>query len=54
MPHKCPGCGQTTGEDWPISVGGQIVDGGCQECWEAQCSRAWWQRVQALGVLQER
>lgn len=25
------------------------VDEYCQECWEAECSRTWWEMVMTLG-----
>jgi hypothetical protein len=27
---------------------GSIRDGGCQMCWEKQCSEAWWEMVMGL------
>ena len=39
----CPRCGDLNGENWPLSMpDGTVKDGGCQMCWEAQCSEEWW------------
>ena len=39
----CPRCARSTvGEvTWPLDFSGQVVLGGCQECWEEQCAAAW-------------
>lgn len=31
---RCPICRTWNRDNWPVNVNGQIVDGGCQECWE--------------------
>ena len=49
--QPCPGCGQLHNDDWPITVNGKVVDGGCQECWERESDREWWKAVVALEVL---
>ena len=49
----CPLCGLENDDDLPITVDGKIVDGGCQECWEAECSRAWWKMVNVFQPLME-
>lgn len=41
----CPLCGKENDDDWPIEVNGEIKDGGCQDCWEAQCDAEWWKMV---------
>ena len=47
MECKCPRCGRVNDDDWPITVEGEVVLGGCQECWEQVCSETWWQAVLA-------
>lgn len=48
----CPNCkteyDETLDGNWPIEVGGEIVDGGCQVCWEAEVDRKWWETVTLL------
>lgn len=51
---SCVSCNRdTSGEmTWPGEKDGEI----CQECWEAECSRSWWEMVIALdaaGLMQE-
>lgn len=45
---KCPACGRMNDDDWPMEIRGEIIEGGCQTCWEAQCSREWWEMVGAM------
>jgi hypothetical protein len=33
----CPSCGTITNDNWPLKVRTQILDGGCQECFDAWC-----------------
>jgi hypothetical protein len=47
----CPLCGTPNSDDWPIEVAGEIVQGGCQECWEKQSDAAWWKMVVAVDTL---
>jgi hypothetical protein len=42
---KCPKCGETNSDNWPIEIDGIIKDGGCQECWENECNEKWWKAV---------
>jgi len=45
----CPLCGETSDADWPLRMpDGSIRDGGCQMCWEKQCSEEWWEMVAYL------
>ena len=44
----CPLCGKLNDDDWPLEIGGKIVEGGCQDCWEQQCDEAWWEYGQML------
>lgn len=46
---RCPGCGRWNTDDWPLEIEGEILEGGCQECWEAACSESWWEMVVFLG-----
>jgi len=48
----CPLCGTPNNDDWPIEVAGEIVQGGCQECWDKQSDAAWWKMVVAVDTLQ--
>jgi hypothetical protein len=42
--HECNR--DTSGEmTWPGEAGHEI----CQECWEAECSRSWWEMVEQLN-----
>lgn len=53
---QCPKCGAIDDANWPITVGGQVVEGGCQNCWEAECDADWWAAVPvwaAMGLLGE-
>jgi RNA polymerase subunit RPABC4/transcription elongation factor Spt4 len=42
----CPVCGVENQDNWPLKVDGYIKYGGCQICWEAQCSEDWWNAVE--------
>jgi len=46
---KCPKCGTENKDDWPLEIGDEIVEGGCQECWETACSKSWWEMVELKG-----
>ena len=47
---RCPLCHESTDADWPLRMpDGSIAGGGCQMCWEKQCSEAWWEMVGCLG-----
>lgn len=37
----CPRCGKYNDKDWPLNIDGEIVKGGCQDCWEKQCDENW-------------
>ena len=39
----CPKCGQQNDDNWPLNIDGVIKDGGCQECWEQECSDSFWE-----------
>lgn len=45
----CPACGTLNDDDWPITVNGKGVDGGCVSCWEKECDVAWWKMVTSLN-----
>ena len=54
--QPCPGCGRSNTDDWPLEIEGEILEGGCQECWEADCDKSWWEMVVFLdkaGLLEE-
>lgn len=38
----CPKCKTENTDNWP--------DGLCQECWEAECDRIWWDTVIAIDT----
>lgn len=44
----CPQCGKQNTDNWPIEVEGEIKYGGCQDCWEVQSDKAWWDAVCSL------
>lgn len=44
----CPLCGKSNDDNWPLDLAGKIVDGGCQDCWETQCSTQWWTTMVAI------
>lgn len=51
--NHCPRCGhdrEPNDSGWPILVDGEIRDGGCQNCWEADCDEAWWRMAKCLPV----
>lgn len=48
--HQCPRCGAVSDYNWPLNINGVIKDGGCQECWEAECSREWWKEIKKLDA----
>ena len=39
---KCPKCGKENDDNWPITVGSEILPHGCQDCWEEESDIAWW------------
>ena len=41
----CPKCGKENTDNWPLEINGEIVDGGCQDCWEAEWDEKWWLAV---------
>jgi|TARA_B100000315_G_scaffold255848_1_gene300252 hypothetical protein len=38
----CPKCGIENEDNWPLDIDDKILDGGCQECWEAECADSFW------------
>lgn len=51
-PTKCPDCGRplaTTEITWPGNRGHDI----CQDCWETECSIAWWEAAAAAEQATE-
>ena len=51
--ENCPSCGRLNTDNWPLDIDGEIVDGGCQGCWEAECSRKWWQHINAINQARQ-
>lgn len=47
----CPRCGTENTDNWPLYTGETTQDGGCQECWEEECSRLWWKMVSEMPEL---
>lgn len=45
---QCAICGKENDDDWPVTVEGAIMDGGCQDCWEREADAKWWKAVVAL------
>jgi len=45
MAKQCPKCGKINEDDWPLEINGEIVEGGCQDCWEIQCDKSWWEYI---------
>lgn len=50
----CPKCGIPNSDDWPLNIGGEILFGGCQECWEAKSDEDWWEIVVSADKIQQR
>ena len=46
---KCPKCGKENTDDWPLEIGDEITEGGCQDCWENQCDKSWWNAIEEKG-----
>lgn len=49
MNELCP-CGKRPHDDWPSKDG---ISNLCQMCWEAECSKSWWQMVVALQTQED-
>lgn len=47
--EKCPMCGVINDDDWPITVGHEVIGGGCQTCWETECDAKWWEMIEKLN-----
>ena len=43
---NCPMCNESNDDNWPVSINDEIVWGGCQKCWEAECDKSWWEAVE--------
>lgn len=48
---KCPSCNKENDDNWPLNISGKIKDGGCQDCWESECSVSWWDMVEKVNEL---
>lgn len=44
----CPKCGTENTDDWLLEIDGKAQNGGCQMCWESECSTWWWNQVNAI------
>ena len=44
----CPKCKKESTDNWPLEINGKVVDGGCQECWEAECDKKWWEAMKGI------
>jgi hypothetical protein len=53
MSSKCPKCGVENDDNWPLEIDGEIKDGGCQDCWEADCDEAWWLAHEQVGKVKD-
>lgn len=50
---NCPKCGNESDADWPLTVDGENRDGGCQLCWEKECSESWWDEMDTIHGLSD-
>ncbi len=41
----CPKCKTENTDNWPVTVDGKVLNGGCQECWESESDKNWWEMV---------
>lgn len=48
---RCPKCGELNDNNWPLEIDGKVVEGGCQMCWEEQCSKEWWKMMEKIDNL---
>lgn len=48
---SCPKCGIENDDNWPLEIDGEILEGGCQDCWEAACDESWWDAVEVIADL---
>ena len=51
---SCPLCGELNNDDWPLEIDGEIIEGGCQTCFERQCDRDWWAIGKILEELEDK
>jgi len=47
----CPKCEKENTDNWPLDIDGEIKEGGCQMCWEAECDKSWWEMVDGFGLI---
>jgi len=45
----CPICGVKNTDNWPVTLAGEIHEGGCQMCWEKESSESWWNMVSEMS-----
>lgn len=48
----CPKCGLENDDNWPLDIGGEIKEGGCQMCWETYCGEAYHRTMVAIEIAQ--
>jgi len=48
----CPNCKTENDDNWPLEIGGVIMEGGCQMCWEKECDDKWWLEGAAIEAAQ--
>lgn len=41
--QPCPKCGKPNNDDYPLTIGENVVEGGCVDCWEIECNREYWE-----------
>jgi phage FluMu protein Com len=46
---NCPKCKEENDDNWPLEIDSKIMWGGCQLCWEAECSEKWWKRMETIA-----
>lgn len=47
----CPKCGKENFDNWPITVNNEIIEGGCQDCFEKECDREWWKIILVIDKV---
>jgi hypothetical protein len=47
----CPICKTENTDNWPVAVGDNIEEDGCQDCWEKECNQSWWEEVKKLCTV---
>lgn len=50
---KCIKCAEPTDITFPLTINGEIQDGGCTGCWEDECADLFWDTVDALSAFEQ-